>query len=62
MRLNEFDSYVWRNDVEAFARWRDFYDSIRNVDMKRRVFKRLEALQAKWPHYKLGDMPDDIAA
>ena len=62
MRLNELDSYRWRNDVEAFARWRGFYDLTRNADMRRRVIERLEALQAKWPHHKLGDMPSDIAA
>lgn len=57
MRLNEFDSYSWRNDVEAFARWRGFYDLTRNLDTKQRVFKLLQDLQANWPHHKLGDMP-----
>jgi hypothetical protein len=62
MRLNEFDSYNWRVDVEAFARWCGFYDMTRNNETKRRAFERLEELQAKWPHHKLGDMPNDNAA
>lgn len=55
--MNEFLELSWKFDVEAFARWRGFYDSAHSDNAKRRALETLRRLQDRWPNHKLGDMP-----
>lgn len=52
MRKLHFDMISWKYDVEAFARWLNFYKMANYEDTKQRVYDRLIRLQEKSPHQR----------
>jgi hypothetical protein len=64
MWLNEFESRRWKSDVETFSSLSRLYGYTNpdHTTLRERISQRLQELQERWPHHKLGDMPSDIAA
>jgi len=57
MKKYDLELMQWKWDVDAFDRWKAFYELNISNEAKEKALNHLKKLQSRHPYHKLGDLP-----